>query len=661
MAKKAEEESTVAFEGFFSTLKLITDDFQTEIVAAGIRGAVQIANTVKEYAALSIASLNVSKQITGITEAALFAKSMQDMVHDRQREIIDKSFEETRKLGDIQLNFAEGRQMSAAMMYTSYADLSKNFVDVMKADAGLVTRGTDAMTSEMMVNFNQAANAFSLSQITLTEVTRRELSKTGKITGDMLLDLQATMLATSAASGESMEKISSDVQLMLNDFTKFGMMTMNQMGSMSAAVGQMGISMGDVGMLVSKFQSFDSATSAMSNLAAATGVTLDTMELFKLANTDPEGFARSLKQQLSDQGLVYEEMNFIQKKLTSQALGIDPQKLEALLNDQLSAADSIAGTISEKAAGYGKDEVKSATDKLVDYSKVFNRTAEQADAAARSMAQMKTATLESASAVNNLSRILVATTEELTKSLTFAERKKQAAKFTAAIQGEVAKEDNTRAMVKSPVAPQPPASGQTVPPPKTSDAPAPAAPPAVVTPESPPAAPATQAQTVDQSTQAALAAAHALLAREKSFDTAGSGIGANLKRLKVESAEYGRSQEDFTKLAEDMTGKSVSQATLEAFYKDGLIDAVKNDYLTEEIENAATGTAEKADEATKKSDGKATKDGGSQASNKEYPPAPININLNFTGNLSSLASALVATNITLPGVSQPVHISTTAV
>ena len=258
----------------------------------------------------------------------------------------------------------------------------------MKSDAGLVTRGTDAMTSEMMVNFNQAANAFGLSQTTLTEVTRRELSKTGKITGDMLLDLQATMLATSAASGESMEKISSDVQIMLNDFTKFGMMTKDQMGSMSAAVGQMGISMGDVGALVSKFQSFDTATTAMSNLAAATGVTLDTMELFKLANTDPEGFARSLKQQLSDQGLVYEEMNFIQKKLTSQALGIDPQKLEALLNDQLSAADSIAGTISEKAAGYGKDEVKSATDKLVDYSKVFDRTAEQADAAARSCGRL---------------------------------------------------------------------------------------------------------------------------------------------------------------------------------------------------------------------------------------------------------------------------------
>ena len=657
MAKKAEEESTVAFEGFFSTLKLITEEFQTEVVAAGIRGAVQIANTVKEYAALSIASLNVSKQITGITEAALFAKSMQDMVHDRQREIIDKSFEETRKLGEIQLNFAEGRQMSAAMMYTSYADLSKKFVDVMKSDAGLVTRGTDAMTSEMMVNFNQAANAFGLSQETLTEITRRELSKTGKITGDMLLDLQATMLATSAASGESMEKISSDVQIMLNDFTKFGMMTKDQMGSMSAAVGQMGISMGDVGALVSKFQSFDTATTAMSNLAAATGVTLDTMELFKLANTDPEGFARSLKQQLSDQGLVYEEMNFIQKKLTSQALGIDPQKLEALLNDQLSAADSIAGTISEKAAGYGKDEVKSATDKLVDYSKVFDRTAEQADAAARSMAQMKDATLESAVAVNNLSRMLVASTEYLSSKMIFKER----VKVTAAIQEQFAKEDNKSAEVKAQVAPPTTTSPQTVPPPRASDAPAPAGQPAVVAPEPTPAASATQTQTVNESTQAALVAATALLARQESFDKADSGVGANLRRLKTESDMLGGSQETFTKRAEGMTGKSVSQATLEAFYRDGSIEAVKNDYLTEGIENAETEPAKKADGAATKNNDKTTKDGGSKASSKEYPPAPININLNFTGNLSSLASALVATNITLPGVSQPVHISTTAV
>ena len=405
---KTEEEAAAAgkasgksfTESFGNALALGTEELQRLAVQGAVDiGAKVIAATAKMFST-SADTMDVSRQLLGVTTEAFESSKLTELMGDRQTKLTENMLEQTRKHGDAIITMADGSTKRAAMIYPTFEKLSKNFVEVLSRDAGLYTKGMDGMTNETLLSMSQAANAFSINQEALTEITRRELSATGKIQGDMLKEFQSVVIATSNITGETYRKVSADVQGMLTDFTHFGMMSMEQMGSLSAYVGQVGLSIGDVGEIAGKFQSFDGAVSAMSNLAAATGVTLDTMELFKLANTDPEGFARSLKQQLSDQGLVYEEMDFIQKKMVAQSFGVSPQKLQALLSDQLNASENFTNQISEKSASLSEKDVTEATNSLVDYTDAMKFFEANSVDVIKAMNGMSSASLENAKSAN---------------------------------------------------------------------------------------------------------------------------------------------------------------------------------------------------------------------------------------------------------------------
>jgi len=408
-----------------SAVNVGLEDFYNGIEFVKLEKSIALLKTIGATFQSSLVSMDVSRQLTGMTDAALSSSKMQDVIHERHRTITASIFKETQELAAHQIEIADGISISAGLIYNDFGILSEKFVNTIKSDSGLITKGMDGMVKEgaaMMINFNQAASAYGFTASTMTEITRRELSKTGKITGDSLQDLIGSMQAAAKISGESMEKISSDVQHMLGDFSKFGMMSEDQMTSMSVYVGQIGIGVSDISSAMGKFQSFDQATAAMSSLAAATGVTLDTMELFKLANTDPEGFARSLKEQLSEQGLVYDDMNFQQKKIAASALGFSPQKLEALLNDELMAVDRIDNEIGDEAASRNVDEIIRSTSMLADNSEAINRSAEESKIAAANIAKMSVASFDAAANLGNLQRLTLLLNSEIAKNISFEQR-----------------------------------------------------------------------------------------------------------------------------------------------------------------------------------------------------------------------------------------------
>ena len=602
--------------------------------------------------------MDVSRQLLGVTTDAFESSKLIELMGDRQTKLTENMFDITNAHGKEMITLADGSTKRAAMIYPTFEKLSKNFVEVLSRDAGLYTKGMDGMTNETLLNMSQAANAFSINQEALTEITRRELSATGKIQGDMLKEFQSVVIATSNITGETYRKVSADVQGMLTDFTHFGMMSMEQMGSLSAYVGQVGLSIGDVGEIAGKFQSFDGAVSAMSNLAAATGVTLDTMELFKLANTDPEGFARSLKQQLSDQGLVYEEMDFIQKKMVAQSFGVSPQKLQALLSDQLNASENFTNQISEKSASLSEKDVTEATNSLVDYTDAMKFFEANSVDVIKAMNGMASASLESAKSANLAARsygslaakaLELYSTEELRKATNaVAESLRKAQQEDRKVQ-QKDDEEVDAAIKKSHE--EHAAYEKTLRDSRVADS---AAANLKIAADSILSA---------EATAAALAAiqkkeAAKLEAATSRFDNVALGTGGFAERLKI-------SVEDGSKTVEDAIKELQAQES-------SITDTLGRAYFTEDstvgvsdLRGAVIAASTTATAASPVAPAEVAPAPAAPAAGSPAAPAaaaapavaaaavaaatPININLTFAGSMSALADAIVATSVSLAG------------
>ena len=646
--KAAGEKFTLSFG---NALALGTEELQRIAVKETVDiGAKVIAATAKMFST-SADTMDVARQLLGVTADAFESSKLIELMGDRQTKLTANMFDITNAHGKEMITLADGSTKRAAMIYPTFEKLSKNFVEVLSRDAGLYTKGMDGMTNETLLSMSQAANAFSINQAALTEITRRELSATGKIQGDMLKEFQSVVIATSNITGESYRKISADVQGMLTDFTHFGMMSMEQMGSLSAYVGQIGLSIGDVGEIAGKFQSFDGAVSAMSNLAAATGVTLDTMELFKLANTDPEGFARSLKQQLSDQGLVYEEMDFIQKKMVAQSFGVSPQKLQALLSDQLNASENFTNQISEKSASLSEKDVTEATNSLVDYTDAMKFFEANSVDVIKAMNGMSSASLENAKSFNiavrsfgNLAAVganLYPTTE--------------LQKVRNEIANQIRKNENEEIKkIQEDLA----ASEKTLRDSKVADS-----------------AAANLKITADtilsaEATAAALAAIQKKEAAnlEKAisrFDNQASGTGQVAERLKSSVKNESKTVEDAIKQlrAED---SSITEAMAKAYFTNesnvGVSDlrgaAIAASTTATPVSPATPAAAPEPAAAPAPGAAPAAAPAPASATSQEAAVAaatPININLTFAGSMSALADAIVATNVSVDGDSNSVY------
>jgi hypothetical protein len=80
------------------------------------------------------------------------------------------------------------------------------------------------------------------------------------------------------------------------------------------------------------------------------------MRLFELAASgDIEGFVDDLRAQLEDAGVEFEDMNFIQQKALARTLGVDPVIMQRLMNDNITAVESIADATTQAAGEMSKE------------------------------------------------------------------------------------------------------------------------------------------------------------------------------------------------------------------------------------------------------------------------------------------------------------------
>lgn len=344
-------DATLAIESLDTAFGIIKGRLTTAVVDFG---ADNMKDIIRGYESKSIMqgtkqTADFIQEITGLNAVA--AESSIYGINSVAKQLSDASYEAANDYSRATITLQNGVTLNASSLLGDAKELYDGFKAAVLDDTRLFNAGVKGMSYEVLENIKLTTSALKMQPRELNEIFQRELSATGVISGEMLKTYEKTVLAVGQATGQVPTLIAEDLSRMLNDFNHFGALTIPQMGSLAATLHQMGLEINDVTKLADNFSSFDKAVQTMSNLSATTGVTLDTLGLFQLANTDQEQFIISLRDQLESQGVEFENMNILQQKQIASAFGIDPIVLQRLLSDNFDTIESanaeIEGRVSE--------------------------------------------------------------------------------------------------------------------------------------------------------------------------------------------------------------------------------------------------------------------------------------------------------------------------
>lgn len=315
-------------EAFLSAPLELMTRFKDETGA----GALAVRDMVQRATALNMSA--IKSGIYGInTQGEMLAEATSKAV---------------REMSMRKIRLSDGIEIDAIKTIGSVQNFLDYYSRTILDNQRLFRAGVEAQSEDLMLKVGMAQRNMGLSAATVTEIFEREFSETGKITGEALKNYQANIIATARETDIPIESIRKSFETMTSDFTRFGMIADDQMGNVVAKLDKLGLTINDVSNIASKFSTFEGAVSAMSNLAASTGVAIDALEMFELANTDMAGFIDRFKESLDMQGLEFEDLNFIQQKQIASSFGIDPIILKRILSDNFESAEDITAELAKE-------------------------------------------------------------------------------------------------------------------------------------------------------------------------------------------------------------------------------------------------------------------------------------------------------------------------
>jgi len=367
-----------------------------------------VADEIQRVTGMSVLSIQEMSKNAASAQAGV-AQGAQNISSNFSK----TSFEVIQQLGTAEITFANN-QSAKLMALADAPTILKTFTDSLIDDVRLYKFASEGMTTELVKNVYLAKENLGLAAEDINFIFQNELSETGKITGDALKNFEKAALATVEATGMSMDKVKSDMLVIMKDFQTFGDISETRAAQLSVTLTNLGLAVSDVTSLAGKFQNFDSATQAMSNLAATTGATLDTLELFRLANEDPEMFVVSLKEQLEAQGIEFDQLNRIQQNQIASGFGIDPRVLQRLMNDNIDAITGAQYQLDARAREMTDEE---AQKKLASIKSLEAAAKTSTEELAKRVTETAVAVESLAISVEKGNRSAVAMTSETVKQL----------------------------------------------------------------------------------------------------------------------------------------------------------------------------------------------------------------------------------------------------
>jgi hypothetical protein len=311
---------------------------------------------VNEMQKQTIAIADGIQRLTGLNALALERGDFG--LDNLGRKMAERAMDATNKFKEMKITLVDGTEAWVSS-FGEASEIFESFADSALDDTKLFVAATEGMNENIIKDVHLAKRNMGLSAVELNQILNIELAKTGKISGDFLKEFEKTTIATAEATGLPAQLVTNNLNRMLADFNHFGNMTLPQMGSLTNTISRLGVEMTDVTRIADKFSSFDSAAQAVSNLAATTGVTLDTLDLFeKAASGDIESFIEGFREQLDAQGLEFENLNFMQQKQIAAGFGIDPRVMQKLMNDNLATIESATAEIEAKSSALTDEQAQ---------------------------------------------------------------------------------------------------------------------------------------------------------------------------------------------------------------------------------------------------------------------------------------------------------------
>ena len=297
------------------------------------------------------------------------SKNFTDSLYKDQQRLAEESINIFKRVNTANGEVIESSSPKLAVFFKDAKELNQAFFDSAVAETRLYMAAMrDGFTDETFKYREIAALAnkgLGVDATTLRALYQEEFSKTGKITGEFVEKYAATIMAASAATGLSTKQIAGDLAAAKADIEKFGNSSEAQIAALSVPIRKLGLDMKDVGDVIGKFMRFEDATQAVSNFAAVTGASLDTMDLFYKANSgDKLDFFRSLKQQLTDQGVAIENLTHQEQLYLAKGLGLNLRQFQSFMREDADITEDMIDEMIEENAQKTEYTGKDLADKL---------------------------------------------------------------------------------------------------------------------------------------------------------------------------------------------------------------------------------------------------------------------------------------------------------
>ena len=297
------------------------------------------------------------------------SKNFVDSLYKDQQRLASESITIFKQVNASTSKIIEESRPKLAVFFKDAKELNQAFFDSAVAETRLYTAALrDGFTDETFKYREIAALAnkgLGVDATTLRALYQEEFSKTGKITGEFVEKYAATIMAASAATGLSSKQIAGDLAAARADVEKFGNSTDAQLAALSVPIRKLGLDMKDVSDVVGKFMRFEDATQAVSNFAAVTGASLDTMDLFYKANSgDKLDFFKSLKEQLTDQGVAIENLTHQEQVYLAKGLGLNLRQFQSFMREDADITEDMIDEMIEENAKKTEYTGKDLADKL---------------------------------------------------------------------------------------------------------------------------------------------------------------------------------------------------------------------------------------------------------------------------------------------------------
>ena len=231
-----------------------------------------------------------------------------------------------------------------------------------------VMKTHQADADELMKDFNKGtamslklySKGLGIQSEDIGKFVSLQMTRTRKGGTDMLDQFAKAVKQVADTTKKSSKVIAQNAMTMASNLDRYGNMGVDAMARLSGAITQVGLDVGSIDGMISKFQGFESAAGAIGNLTAAFGLQLDAMEMFKLANTDQEAFFHRMREEMLAQGVAFEDLNIQQRRILKDQLNLG--SMEAL--ERFLDPDRIVSSMEEIQAATEAPEVKSGLDMI---------------------------------------------------------------------------------------------------------------------------------------------------------------------------------------------------------------------------------------------------------------------------------------------------------